>query len=52
MMNASLLLGGSVSTRLSGGLTQVLPLWVLLPWLAIGPGLGLLMLRPLLRRAA
>jgi len=40
-----------VSIQLFVGLAQVLPLWVVLPWLAIGPGLGLLMLRPLLRRA-
>jgi len=38
-----------VSIQLAVWLTQKLPLWVVLPWLAIGPGLGLLMLRPLLR---
>lgn len=32
------------------GLSQVLPLDAVLPWLAIGPALGLLMLRPLWRR--
>jgi predicted MFS family arabinose efflux permease len=39
------------SIQLFVTLMQTLPLWVLLPWLAIGPGIGLLMLRPLLGRA-
>jgi predicted MFS family arabinose efflux permease len=37
------------SIQLFVALAQRLPLWVVLPWLAIGPGLGLLTLRPLLR---
>ena len=41
-----------VSIQLFVALAQRLPLWVLLPSLAVGPGLGLLMLRPLLDRAA
>jgi hypothetical protein len=40
------------SIQLFVALAQSLPLWVVLPWLAIGPGLGLLMLRPLLGRTA
>jgi predicted MFS family arabinose efflux permease len=40
-----------VSIQLFVWLSQMLPLWVVLPWLAVGPGLGLMMLRPLLGRA-
>ncbi len=41
-----------VSIQLFGWLVQQLPLWVVLPWLAIGPGVGLLLFRPLLGPAA
>jgi MFS family permease len=37
-----------VSIQLFAWLAQRWPLWVVLPWLAIGPALGLRMLRPLL----
>jgi len=38
-----------VSIQLFVGLAQTVPLAQLLPWLAVGPALGLLALRPLLR---
>ncbi|MDO8373128.1 MAG: MFS transporter [Polaromonas sp.] len=39
-----------LSIELFVGATQAWPLPVVLPWLALGPALGLLMFRPLLRR--
>jgi hypothetical protein len=39
-----------VSIELFVRLAQALPLAQLLPWLALGPALGLLALRPLLRK--
>jgi MFS transporter, DHA1 family, inner membrane transport protein len=39
-----------LSIQLFVGLAQTLPLATLLPWLGLGPVLGLLALRPLWRR--